>query len=247
VTALRVLVADDEPMARRRLARLLAAMDDVALAGECEDADQVLARVREGGVDVLLLDVRMPGLSGLDALALLPEDGPIVVLCTAHPDHAVQAFEAGAADYVLKPVDPARLRKALDRAAGRLASRRAASPERRDGGVERLAIPTRQGIVLLDPHEVSHAVIENELVTLHTARGPLVTDIPLQELEARLPPGRFERVHRRALVNFAEVVRLEPVETGGFVARMRDGAGVEVSRQAARDLRRRLGMKPHEA
>jgi two-component system LytT family response regulator len=246
MTALRVLLADDEPMARRRLARLLAEMADVAVVGECEDADQVLARVREGGVDVLLLDVRMPGLSGLDALALLPGDGPIVILCTAHPDHAVQAFEAGAVDYVLKPVDPARVRKALDRAADRLGSRRAATPERRDGAVERLAIPTRQGIVLLDPAEVSHAVIENELVTLHTARGPLVTDIPLQELEVRLPAGRFERVHRRALVNFAEVVRLEPVETGGFVARMRDGAGVEVSRQAARDLRRRLGMKPHD-
>jgi two-component system LytT family response regulator len=241
---LRVLVADDEPMARRRLARLLAAMDDVAVVGECQDADEVLARVREGGVDVLLLDVRMPGLSGLDALALLPSDRPAVILCTAHAEHAVQAFEAGAVDYVLKPVDPARLRKALDRARARLGPGVTARPDpRRDATVERLAIPTRQGIVLLDPAEVSHAVIENELVTLHTARGPLVTDFPLQELEERLPAGRFERVHRRALVNFAEVVRLEPLETGGFIARMRDGSGVEVSRQAARHLRRRLGMK----
>ncbi|HET8541693.1 MAG TPA: LytTR family DNA-binding domain-containing protein [Anaeromyxobacter sp.] len=243
MTRLRVVLADDEPMARRRLARLLAEMEDVAVVGECQDADEVLARVREGGVDVLLLDVRMPGLSGLDALALLPPDGPRVILCTAHPDHAVQAFDAGAVDYVLKPVDPARLRKALDRARGRAGASGASAPAPA-AGVERLAIPTRQGIVLLDPAEVSHAVVENELVTLHTARGPLVTDIPLQELEARLPAGRFERVHRRALVNFAEVLRLEPVETGGFVARMRSGAGVEVSRQAARELRRRLGMKP---
>jgi two-component system LytT family response regulator len=109
--------------------------------------------------------------------------------------------------------------------------------------VERLAIPTRQGIVLLDPAEVSHAVLENELVTLHTARGALVADFSLQELAERLPAGRFERVHRRAIVNFAEVVRLEPLESGGFIARMRDGTGVEVSRQAARDLRRRLGVR----
>lgn len=246
MTPLRVLVADDEPMARRRLARLLGAMDDMALVGECQDGEEVLARVREGGVDVVLLDVRMPGLSGLDALSLLPPDGPTVVLCTAHPDHAVEAFDAGAIDYVVKPVDPARLRKALDRARKRAASRRAEAEgagATRSAPVERLAIPTRQGIVLLDPAEVSHAVLENELVTLHTARGALVIDFPLQELADRLPPGRFERVHRRAIVNFAEVVRLEPLESGGFIARMRDGAGVEVSRQAARDLRRRLGVR----
>ena len=91
---LRVLVADDEAMARRRLLRLLEAMPDVRLAGECADGDEVLERVRGGGVDVVLLDIQMPGLTGLDALALLPAEGPVVVFCTAYAEHAVAADDA---------------------------------------------------------------------------------------------------------------------------------------------------------
>ena len=93
---LRVLVADDEAIARRRLLRLLQAIPDVVSCGECTDGTEVLARIREGGVDVVLLDIHMPGLTGLDAMELMPLDGPYVVFCTAHPDHAVKAFDAWA-------------------------------------------------------------------------------------------------------------------------------------------------------
>jgi len=97
--------------------------------------------------------------------------------------------------------------------------------------------------VLLDPHEISHAVLDGELVTVHGRRGQYLSDLSLQQLEERLPPDRFARVHRRALVNLAEVVRLEPNEVGGFVARTSAGHAVEVSRQAARSLRKRLGLR----
>ena len=228
---LRVLVADDEEIARRRLVRLHGMLTDTELAGECSDAEELLARVREGGVDVLLLDVRMPGLSGIDAAALLPEDGPYVIFCTAHAEHAVAAFETGAVDYLLKPVDAARLQKALDRA-------RARRP--RSAELKRLPVSTRQGIVLLDPAEISHAVLEGELVAIFTDTSSYLTDASLQELEGRL--GSCARVHRRALLNLEHVVRLEPNESGGFVARTRGGHGVEISRAAARELRRRLGL-----
>jgi two-component system LytT family response regulator len=121
---LRVLVADDELLARRRLLRLLGAMPDVEIAGECDSGEAVLARVRDGNVDVVLLDIQMPGLSGIEALQLMPADGPTIVFCTAHPDHALDAFDAGAIDYVLKPVEAPRLRRALERARGRDARRR---------------------------------------------------------------------------------------------------------------------------
>ena len=117
---MRVLLADDELIARKRLARLLAAIDDVTVVGECDSGVAVLERVKETGVDVVLLDIQMPNLGGLETIALLPEDGPLVVLCTAHPDHAVDAFEHGAVDYILKPVEGARLKKALARR-GRIA------------------------------------------------------------------------------------------------------------------------------
>jgi two-component system LytT family response regulator len=207
---LRILIADDELVARKRLARLLAAFPDTTVCGEAADGEAVLAAVRQGGVDVVLLDIHMPGLSGLDALALLPEGSVHVVLVTAHADHAVDAFEHGAVDYVLKPVEAARLQKALERVRARLSPRteaaRASAPSARN--LARLPIPTRSGIVLVDPDAISHATLEDELVTVFTTQGDFLTDFTLQELMDRLPPEGFLRVHRRALVNLAHVTRL---------------------------------------
>jgi len=245
---LRVLVADDELMARKRLARLLSAVADVELAGEARDGEEVLAKVKEGAIDVVLLDINMPGLTGVDAMQLMPEDGPFIVFCTAHAEHAITAFEGGAVDYLLKPVEASRLQKALDRARSRLALKdfeagNAAGdePARGEAALDRLAIPTRQGVVLVDPREITHAALEGELVTVFTTGGDYLTDFTLQDLELRLP--NLERVHRRALLNLAHVVRLEPCETGGFLARTARGQSVLVSRQAARELRRRLGLR----
>ena len=247
---LRVLVADDEAIARKRLVRLLAAMPDVTVAGECADAHEVLERVRAGGIDAVLLDIQMPELSGTEALQLFPSDGPVVIFCTAHTAHAVTAFDLGAIDYLLKPIDAARLRKALDRARDRDARRRQGeemarfkSRSEQERPLDRLALPTRQGIVLLDPLTVSHAELDGELVTVHTADAQYLSALSLQELESRLPGERFARVHRRALVNLEHVVRLEPNEVGGYTARTRNGSAVEISRQAARELRKRLGLR----
>jgi two-component system LytT family response regulator len=237
--ALRVLVADDEATARKRLLRLLGAMPDVAIVGQCEDAQQVLTAVREGGVDVVLLDIQMPELSGLEALQLFPADGPLVIFCTAHAAHAVSAFDVGAVDYLLKPIDGGRLRKALERVRQRGAAAEAAVAST----IDRLALPTRQGIVLVDPRDVTHACLADELVTVHTTGQAYLSALSLQELEGRLPAATFVRVHRRALVNLSHVVRLEPNEVGGYVAQTTGGHAVEVSRQAARELRKRLGLR----
>ena len=236
---LRILIADDELVARKRLTRLLAALPEVSVCGEAADGEAVLTRVREGGVDVVLLDIHMPGLSGMDALGLLPAGGPHVILVTAHADHAVEAFEHGAVDYVLKPVEASRLQKALERVRARLAPR-ASEPGKT---LARLPIPTRQGIVLVAPETISHATLEDELVTVFTAQGDYLTDFTLQELVDRLPAEGFYRVHRRALLNLAHVSRLEPLETGGYLARTSRGHTVEVSRQSARELRRMLGLR----
>lgn len=247
---LRVLVADDESMARKRLVRLLEAIDAVEVAGECADGAEVLAAVKAGGVDVVLLDIQMPGLTGTDAVALWPAGGPAVVYCTAHAEHAVRAFEQGAVDYLLKPIEPDRLKKALERvrARGQGDAKRAATEDTGPLGgetepLQRLAVPTRQGVVLLDPATITHAVLADELVTVHAGQSEYLTDFSLQELESRLPKGRFMRVHRRALLNLEAVTRLEPLETGGYLARIRPGQTVEVSRQAARELRRMMGLR----
>ncbi|RKI44754.1 DNA-binding response regulator [Corallococcus sp. AB004] len=246
---LRVLIADDELLARKRLSRLLAALPDVSVCGEAVDGDSVLAAVRAGGVDVVLLDIHMPGLSGLDAMALLPEGGPHVIFCTAHAEHAVNAFEHGAVDYVLKPVEAARLQKALERARARIPARvkapaaMAPTVVAEKPALTRLPIPTRQGLVLVSPDAISHASLEDELVTVFTAQGDYLTDFTLNELADKLPLEHFHRVHRRALLNLSHVTRLEPLETGGYLARTARGHSVEVSRQSARELRRMLGLR----
>ena len=236
---LRVLVADDEAIARKRLARLLGDMPDVELVGQCADAHQVLAALRDTDPDVVLLDIQMPDLSGLDAPKFFPPGGPSVVFCTAHPAHAVSAFDVGAVDYLLKPIDGPRLRKALDRVRERTPGA-AASPS---PSLERLALPTRQGIVLLDPREITHALLADELVTVYTQAQTYLSALSLQELEGQLGGGSFVRVHRRALLNLAHVVRLAPNEVGGYLAETVGGHAVEVSRQAARGLRRRLRLR----
>jgi two-component system LytT family response regulator len=260
MASMRVLVADDELLARKRLLRLLAAIEGVEVVGECESGAAVLERLKAETVDVVLLDIHMPGLTGLEAVELMPADGPVVVLCTAHPDHAVDAFEQGAADYVMKPVEAGRLKKALQRARERLLSREQArstsevvaaeatrtgqrASENAPRGLDRLALPTRQGIVLLDPRAVSHAILDGELVSVVTEGGTYLSDDTLADLQDRLPRDLFERVHRRAILNLEHVERLVPLETGGYVAHTRGGHSVEVSRQAARELRRRLKVR----
>ena len=229
---MKVLIADDELQARKRLHRLLEGFPDVEVGGEARDGKEVLARIAEERFDVVLLDVRMPHLSGVEAMALWPAGGPRIVFTTAHADHAVDAFEGGAVDFVLKPVEAARLRKALDRVKERAAAEDGAEPGR-------VALSTPSGLLLFSPEEVVSAVIEGACVVVETDRGRVHTDLPLGELEARIPGLR--RVHRQALVNFARVTRLQDNGSGGYVAHADSGARVAVSRSHARELRRELG------
>lgn len=237
---MKVLIADDETMARSRLKRLLTALPNIEVIGEATDGREVLAAIKSSEIDVVLLDIQMPHLSGTEAMALWPANGPMVIFCTAHAEHAVDAFEKGAVDYLLKPIEPARLQKALDRAREREA-RTQFTAAVKTSQLTRLAITTRAGVILVDPASITHATLEDELVTVFTRDAKHLTDFTLQELHERLPS--FERVHRRALLNLEAVARLEPLETGGYTARTHSGASVEISRQSARELRRRLGLR----
>lgn len=250
---LRVLAADDELVARKRLVRLLSAMPGVELLDCHAEAEAVLRTVQAQPVDVLVLDIQMPGLTGLELHALLPQPAPYVIFATAHPEHAVEAFELGAVDYVLKPIEAGRLGKAIERARAVVRARQGPSPTTvgAEAGPEpesevalpRLPVTTREGVVLLDPSTLSHAVFDGTLVTLFTREGRQhLTDASLQELAARLPADRFVRAHRRALLNLHEVAILRPTDSGGYLAVTHGGQEVPVSRQTARRLRRALGL-----
>jgi len=241
---LRVLVCDDELMARKRVLRLLGELGGIEATIECESGEQVLARLREDDVDVAILDVNMPGMSGIDTVLAMPEERPYVVFLTAHPEHAVKAFEVGAVDYVLKPVDDARLSKAIERARTFLDHGPRAGEGKAPQKLTKLAIETHDGAALVSPSEVTHATFDGTLVSIHTSTRTILTDQTLQDLEVKLgPAGVFERVHRRAIVNLDHVERLESVDSGGYVACLSTGKRVDVSRQSARKLRRRLGLR----
>ena len=232
---LRVLIAEDESTARRRLQRLLAEIGGVRVVGEAQDGVELLEMLRVSEPDLVLLDIHMPRLSGLDALALMDPDGPQVVFTTAYAEHAVTAFEQGVADYLLKPIESERLAQALERVRARIGQ--PTSPE----GAElptRIVVPTRKGLVLLRADEISHALLEGTSCIV-VARGQrFVTDFRLSELERRLPAARFRRLHRQVLVDLERVERLEPTASGGYVAHLAGGFEVPVSRQEARRLRR---------
>lgn len=238
---LRVLVCDDELMARKRVLRLLGELEGIEATIECESGEQVLERLGQDEVDIAILDVNMPGLSGIETVLAMPEDRPYIVFLTAHPEHAVKAFEVGAVDYVMKPVDDARLSKAIERARAILDS----GPKTEvPPALAKLAIATHDGAALVSPSEVTHATFDGTLVTVHTSSRTILTDDTLQDLETKLGrAGSFERVHRRAILNLDHVERLESVDSGGYVAVLPAGKRVDVSRQSARKLRRRLGLR----
>jgi two-component system LytT family response regulator len=222
---MKVIVADDELQARKRVTRLLEEMQ-LEVVAACASGDEVLAQMKRRP-DLLVLDISMPGLTGLELHAKLP--GTPVIYVTAHEAHAVKAFELGAIDYVMKPVTAARLAKAIARV-------RPAKAQ-----TERLPIETRSGVILVDPSSIIYAQFDGALVTLVSEHESWITTLTLKDLEARLP-AQFLRVDRRHLLNLDEVARLEPEPDGGYRAITRSGAVVSISRQVARDLRRRLAF-----
>lgn len=238
---LRVLFADDEEMARRRLRRLLAQAPDVEVVSECKSGGEALVALEKLEVDLALLDVHMGRVSGLEVSDLAAELGVEVIFTTAHQEHALEAFEKGAIDYLLKPIEEARLLSALDRARARrpLSSPVSASPV----GLrpqERFALEVRGEVLLLRPEEVSHALLDGPLVSLFVGNDMHLTELSLSDLLRLLP--HLLRVHRRALVALDHIEKLRPQPTGGYLAITRAGAEVPVSRQSARELRRRLGL-----
>jgi len=178
------------------------------------------------------------------------ELGVHVVFTTAHSEHAVQAFERGAVDYVMKPLDEARLGLAIERVKARVVADAAFSSlapsvttvPSTEAPFDRLALRVRGEVRLVRVEDVEHATLDGELVTVVAKGERLLTELSLQEIERRLIGPSFWRVHRRALLNLAHVERLRPLPTGGYVAVTFAGDEVPVSRQEARKLRQRLGL-----
>jgi two-component system LytT family response regulator len=238
---MRTLIVDDEPLARRELRRLLQATPWVDIVGEAANADEAEERIASLAPELLLLDVQMPDGSGFDLLARL-DRVPQVIFTTAYDRHAVRAFEVNALDYLLKPVDPRRLARALERVhrgSDAQSSGQASAEDRRP--LERFFVRDGEACWLVRLDEVPLLESDGNCVRVHwRGRSPMLAR-SLSSLEDRLDPRRFFRANRRQIIHLDFVESIEPGLGGRLHAQMRGGPEVEVSRRRARLLRERLG------
>jgi two-component system LytT family response regulator len=242
---IRTLIADDEMPARARLRQLLAAHPDVEIAGEAATGTQTMELSGQLKPDLLLLDVQMPGCTGIDVAACLAAPRPHIVFCTAFEEHAVDAFELAAVDYLLKPVSRARLAQALERVRVLGGTR---PEEVLDEAVRsqrnrpaRFLVKHADGFVVVGESRVLFFASEGGLTRLIGDTERYWMDPTLNELEQRLDPMRFFRVSRAALINLSAVTELHPLPGGSGEVLLKNGQKLEVSRRRFRDLFEALG------
>lgn len=226
---MRALVVDDEAPARRRLLRLLARSSEIEVASEAASADEALAHVRRRAPDVVFLDVRMPGIDGLE-LAKRCGARTAIVFVTAHAEHAARAFDLDSVDYLLKPVRFERLAEAI----GRVRARRVPSDP-----APRIVAHERGEMVVVSALTVTRFRASDKYTAFVVDGRELLTEESLASLEARLGRSGFVRVHRSELVRLDAVQALR-TEDGSHSLRLHDGQVVPVSRRVASDVRARL-------
>ena len=249
---LRVVVVDDEPIARRRVRRLLGGIGGVEVVGEAGDGDAAVARVASTRPDLVLLDIEMPGPDGLEVARRLSPTRPIVVFLTAHERYAVQAFEVHAVGYLLKPVSRERLAAVIDRARidaarGAVAADGLAAAldevARHRAAIRRLPVRTHGRVELVDEDAIDWIAAADNYAVLHCGRRAHLIRDTLARLERTLDPARFLRIHRSAIVHLDRIDRLEPVGRGDYRVVLRDGSRLSLSRTHRARLERVLGRR----
>lgn len=240
----RVVIADDEPLARTRLRALLRLEPDCQLVGEARTGLEAVALIRARRPDLALLDIRMPGLNGFEVLSTLKEFvPPTVIFVTAFGEHALEAFQAGAVDYLLKPFEPQRFRRALQRARSRT-STRAIRREPASFPIihEKISLRVEGRTVLVALDEISHLLARNSRSEVWMGSQSWLVNEPLGSLQGRLPANRFVRVSRFAIVNLAHVIALRTKSHGDQLLELRHGWQLTVARTRRSEVMTRLAL-----
>lgn len=228
---LRVIIVDDEPLARDRLRGMLRTEPGVEIVAECASGDEALAALRFATPDLLFLDMQMPGGNGLQLLERLPAGRrPAIVFATAHEQFAVEAFNVAAVDYLLKPFDRDRLRLAVQRVREHLLLARAGSSQGEGTrAIERLVVRVDGRIIFMRLEEIVWAEAADNYVILHFGTGQLMVRETLGAIESRLGGG-FTRVNRSAVVQVDQIRELQPALHGDYLLVLRDGTKLPLSR-----------------
>jgi two-component system, LytTR family, response regulator len=231
--ALRTVVAEDEPLARQRLRRFVERDPRLVLVGEAESGTEAVELIDRLAPDVVFLDVQMPECTGLEVLERAAHR-PAPVFTTAYPDYALRAFEVEAYDYLVKPFGWTRFQAAVDRVARRLAAPPAPPPA---PYLERLFVRRRGEMVPVSMRDVHRIEGAGDYVLLCTDAGQVLADISLNELERRLDPASFRRVHRAHIVNLDHVSAIRQHDERRLAVRFADGSEVVASRAGSQSLR----------
>jgi two-component system LytT family response regulator len=238
----RTVIVDDEPLARRRLRAILAKHAGVEIVGEASNGTSAVSVILEQRPDLVLLDIQMPGQDGFDVLRTVTAAGlhPVVIFATAHDEHAVRAFDVQALDYVLKPITEERVLTAVGRALGRLGEHRRADLSEdltrlldrveRSRRESRIPVKGDRGVKLVPVSEIQWIEADVDLVKLHTARGSHVLRATMADVERQVPPTRFVRVHRGAIVNIDCIHEIQPLFKGDYVIVLKSGVQVRSGR-----------------
>ena len=254
MTKLRALIVDDEPLARDRLRSLLPAQE-VEVAAECASGPEAIAALQHPGIDVVFLDVQMPGCDGLAVLQeIAPELRPAVVFVTAYEKYALDAFNVQAVDYLLKPFDRERLRQALQRVQEHLRARRAGKLEEKLASLladapapvkkaDRFAVKADGKVVFLKPDEIAWVEAADNYVMIHHQGGQLMLRETMAAIEEKLGQERFARVNRSALVHLDQIKELQPTFHGDYVVILKDGTKLSLSRSLRGQLDKLTGER----
>ncbi len=253
---LRVIIADDERPAREFLKSVLREFEEVELVGEAENGSDAVELIKRVKPDLAILDLKMPEVSGLDAVKMLRRSQmPLIAFATAHDEFAVKAFEVNAVDYLLKPVERSRLAQTIARAVERLeqADWRITEAEKvknaardvdvndRTAPLDRIPVRVREEIYLVPVDEIASIVADGELLLITTAGNQRYNvNYRLKDLEPRLDATKFIRLSRGALVNLAFVSRISPMPGGTYIAALTNGQQIAASRLQSKILRSRL-------
>ena len=250
---IKTLIADDEPLARERLRKLLEAEPEIALLGECADGRAAVRAIQEQSPDLVFLDVQMPELDGFGVLeALAGGPMPVVVFVTAHDKFALQAFEVHAVDYLLKPFDRERFQTALRRALERVRQNQGGEinqrltalladlkPEMKQPG--RLAVKVDGRVLFVKLEDIDWVEAADNYVSLHVGAEAHLLRETMAAMEGKLPAEKFLRISRSTIVNIDRVKELQPMFHGEYAVIMRSGARLTLSR-GYRDKLQRFGL-----
>ena len=239
---IRALVVDDEELGRDRIHSLLGEQPDVEIVGVCADGPSAVETIEREQPDLVFLDVQMPGMNGFEVIENLdPTRLPAVVFVTAHDGHAIRAFEIHALDFLLKPFDQTRFEKALERARTQLATKQgqvidsrlvSLLEELRDERKypERLIVKSSGRVFFVRAEEIDWVEASGNYVKVHTKTDAHLLRESMKNMEAKLDPKTFVRIHRSAIVNIDRIKELEPWFHGEYIVIMRDGTRLTASR-----------------